>query len=192
MRATMDWHRDKIDAAANGTSQSDGPDDNHPSQSLAALSLSSVSSSLSSKYQRGFKGQRKPTVPPVIIIIADSPDNEDVVIKVMDEGGGIPRSQMNKIWSYLYTTANPVVQETFLQPVTASDNDDVAANADNTTTTGPSSPILAGLGFGLPMSRAYARYFGGDLDLISLEGYGTDAYLYLPRLGPNEESVGLP
>lgn len=41
---------------------------------------------------------------------------------------------------------------------------------------------LAGLGFGLPMSRLYARYFGGDLCLVNLPGYGVDAFLTLRRL----------
>lgn len=31
---------------------------------------------------------------------------------------------------------------------------------------------IAGLGYGLPMSRLYARYFGGSLDLFSLDGWG--------------------
>jgi 26S proteasome regulatory subunit T1 len=31
---------------------------------------------------------------------------------------------------------------------------------------------IAGLGFGLPMSRLYARYFGGSLSLVSLDGWG--------------------
>jgi pyruvate dehydrogenase kinase 2/3/4 len=43
--------------------------------------------------------------------------------------------------------------------------------------------VLAGYGYGLPISRLYARYFGGDLQIISMEGYGTDAYLHLNRLG---------
>jgi pyruvate dehydrogenase kinase 2/3/4 len=42
---------------------------------------------------------------------------------------------------------------------------------------------LAGLGYGLPISRNYARYFGGDLQIMSMEGYGTDSFIYLPRLG---------
>jgi len=49
--------------------------------------------------------------------------------------------------------------------------------------------MLAGYGFGLPLSRLYARYFGGDLRILSLDGYGTDAYLTLNRLGTYPEVV---
>ena len=53
---------------------------------------------------------------------------------------------------------------------------------------GESTP-LAGYGVGLPMSRLYARYFGGDLDIKSMEGFGTDCYLHLNRLGDNCENL---
>ena len=43
--------------------------------------------------------------------------------------------------------------------------------------------VMAGYGYGLPRSRLYARYFGGDLQVISMDGYGTDVYLHLNRLG---------
>ncbi len=33
------------------------------------------------------------------------------------------------------------------------------------------------------------RYFGGDLQIISMEGYGTDAYLHLNRLGTSQEPL---
>ena len=48
---------------------------------------------------------------------------------------------------------------------------------------------LAGLGYGLPISRAYARYFGGDLSVMSMEGYGTDAFVHLSRLGNHDEPL---
>lgn len=36
----------------------------------------------------------------------------------------------------------------------------------------PDNVTMAGYGYGLPISRLYARYFGGDLQIISMEGYG--------------------
>jgi len=39
------------------------------------------------------------------------------------------------------------------------------------------------------LARIYARYFGGELTLKSMEGYGLDAYLYLPRLGDACENL---
>ncbi|KAK1408164.1 hypothetical protein QVD17_39799 [Tagetes erecta] len=106
--------------------------------------------------------------PPVRIIVADG--LEDVTIKVSDEGGGIPRSGLPKIFTYLYSTAkNPLAERADL------------GTADIAT--------MAGYGFGLPISRLYARYFGGDLQIISMEGYGTDAYLHLSRLGDSQEPL---
>jgi len=106
--------------------------------------------------------------PPIKVVIADGQKNEDAVIKVSDEGGGIPRSNMDRIWSYLFTTADPAIQEGMV-----AFNENVDHSVD--------SP-LAGLGYGLPISRSYARYFGGDLSLMSMEGYGTDAFVHLNRL----------
>lgn len=41
---------------------------------------------------------------------------------------------------------------------------------------------MAGLGFGLPMARLFARYFGGELTLVNLPHYGVDAYVTLRAL----------
>ncbi|CAJ1959526.1 unnamed protein product [Cylindrotheca closterium] len=108
--------------------------------------------------------------PPIRVVIADGTENEDVIIKVSDQGGGIPRSEMSKIWSYLFTTASPKVQQEFFN-ATKQLNGAIENGS-----------VLAGLGYGLPLSRAYSRYFGGDLDLMSMEGYGTDAFCHLVRL----------
>lgn len=110
--------------------------------------------------------------PPIRLVVAEG--EEDITIKVSDEGGGIPRSGLPRIWTYLYSTAR--------SPLDDMDNDDTTEGSD-----GPS--VLAGYGYGLPISRLYARYFGGDLQIISMEGYGTDAYLHLNRLGNVQEPL---
>ena len=135
--------------------------------------------------------------PPVRLVVAEG--DEDVTLKVSDEGGGIPRSGLPRIWTYLYSTARSPLA-------------DMAADGDG----GDGPAVLAGYGYGLPISRLYARYFGGDLRLVSLRGasallfpashpvsptlpplsqiismenYGTDAYLHLNRLGNVSEPL---
>lgn len=108
--------------------------------------------------------------PPIRVIVAAGSQHEDVVIKVSDEGGGIPRSGMKRVWSYFYTSANSGTFDAF------SDGADFSTNTP-----------LAGLGYGLPLSRLYARYFGGDLQVIPMQGYGTDAYCFLKRVADATE-----
>ncbi len=80
----------------------------------------------------------------------------------------------------MFTTASPSILHNLLK-----DSDHEPVRDFDTA-----SP-LAGLGYGLPISRNYARYFEGDLTIMSMEGYGTDSFIYLPRLGGAKQSVVL-
>lgn len=113
-------------------------------------------------------------LPPVRVIIADGV--EDVTIKISDEGGGFRRSELSRVWSYLFTTAKLPAK----QLLEIEDNCRALSNRPD--------PI-AGFGYGLPLSRLYARYWGGELALASMEGYGTDAYLHLSKLGDRKERI---
>lgn len=92
---------------------------------------------------------------------------EDICVKMSDRGGGIPRSVSDLLFKYMYSTApQPSKSDAHTVP-------------------------LAGYGYGLPLSRLYARYFHGDLVLMSCEGYGTDAMIYMKALS-NEANELLP
>ncbi|KAJ0060306.1 hypothetical protein NL108_010131, partial [Boleophthalmus pectinirostris] len=92
-------------------------------------------------------------LPPIGVLV--SLGGEDMSIKVSDQGGGVPFRRIENLFSYMYSTA-PAPQM-----------------GDH------SRPPLAGFGYGLPISRLYAKYFQGDLQLYSMEGHGTDAVVYL-------------
>lgn len=75
-----------------------------------------------------------------------------------DKGGGFPFRRTENLFSYMYSTAPAPHIGDYIRPP------------------------LAGFGYGLPISRLYAKYFQGDLQLYSMEGHGTDAVIYLKAL----------
>ncbi|KAM8976007.1 pyruvate dehydrogenase kinase, isozyme 3 [Pelodytes ibericus] len=98
-------------------------------------------------------GERMESLPPIRTLVTMG--KEDMSIKISDHGGGVPFRKIDRLFHYMYSTApKPSLEPSRAVP-------------------------LAGFGYGLPISRLYARYFQGDLKLSSMEGVGTDAVIYL-------------
>ena len=108
-------------------------------------------------------------VPAVQITIAKG--QEDVTFRIRDQGGGIPKHRLSKVWNYSFTTADDDDDEL--------DNGVLSSASKLGVITGTGGPI-AGLGYGLPMTKIYAEWAGGSLQLRSIEDYGTDVFLRLP------------
>lgn len=111
-----------------------------------------------------------------------------VTIRIRDRGGGIGPEILPNIWSYSFTTMaddNDV-------PGVGSGSGIINNNVHNSTSidalsvissSGNGGSSIAGLGYGLPLGRAYAEYFGGGVAVQSLYGWGTDVYLRLKGVG---------
>ena len=131
----------------------------------------------------------------------------NLTIRIRDHGGGISPITYPSIWNYSFTTfnedelpsSNPSPSSSYntISPITkrssystiGTPNGNVdALNAISGTGTDASS--LAGLGYGLPLGRAYAEHFGGGIWVQSLWGWGTDVYLKVKGLGSVEEKTG--
>lgn len=91
-----------------------------------------------------------------------------ITIRIRDRGGGIEPDTLPNIWSYSFTTYNE----------NKADASPMSDGIKAITNSGDSSSI-AGLGYGLPLGRAYAEYFGGSIAVQSMHGWGTDVYLSL-------------
>ena len=44
-------------------------------------------------------------LPPIKVVISDGDSNSDIIMKISDEGGGIKRRNINRIWDYFYSTS---------------------------------------------------------------------------------------
>ena len=73
---------------------------------------------------------------------------------------------MNKLWHYTYSTSSEPI------PTKVDFRDH-----------------FSGGGYGLPLCRLFARYFGGQVTLMSTEGYGTDVYIQVHKLGNYSEVI---
>lgn len=105
-----------------------------------------------------------------------------VTIRIRDRGGGISPEVLPNIWSYSFTTFS---DEDDLPGQTPGSGSMDALNAISSA--GGEGSSIAGLGYGLPLGRAYAEYFGGGIAVQSLYGWGCDVYLKLKGLGKLKE-----
>lgn len=143
-------------------------------------------------------------LPPISITISQG--DGEVGIRIRDQGGGIPAIVRDEIFSYSFTTVKDGFDEGRVddvdipldqgssgiqgKPVSSDPNNDniFSPQARLSMQMGVGGP-MAGLGFGLPMARIYARSFGGHLDLISLPAHGCDVFLSLPDIGNQDVPI---
>lgn len=97
----------------------------------------------------------------------------DVLFRISDKSGGMSKSKMENLWSY--SNYNRFGNMNKIQQLEAKVNEH--------------EHLMIRLGIGLPMSRVYAEYWNGDINIMSMDGYGTDAYVRIPRLGINNENI---
>jgi hypothetical protein len=144
--------------------------------------------------------------PPIDVLICEAPQH--VIIRISDEGGGIPQEILPELWSFSKGSRRQAHLRNLLQvPKMAATMQELKPSSERDTindripgdkssrsyesslgslTTRP--PDLR-LGIGLPMCRVYAEYWAGRLELHSLEGYGVDAFLEIPKLGNKNEQL---
>lgn len=90
--------------------------------------------------------------------------NKNILIKIKDEGNGFSYLNTENVFSFLYTSVRKDIAELINKPI-----------------------VLSGYAHGLGLSRIYARYFGGDIKIISNEGTGTEVFIFLKILEANEK-----
>lgn len=142
--------------------------------------------------------------PPIEILICEAPQH--VVIRISDQGEGIPRDMIPYLWSFNKGPKNaarlhnlervPEMAATVNELEGSSPCQGVTENRglpekrrDSSLGSLSSRPPNLRLGMGLPMSRVYAEYWAGSLELHSLEGYGVDAFLQISKLGNQNEQI---
>jgi len=113
-------------------------------------------------------------MPPIEVTICINESN--FMLRISDRGGGIPDSRTADIFKYSFSTTEED-NNTELQTGGAFDGLMRAANSH-----GVIAGTLSGYGFGLPSSLAYAKFLGGSLSVIPMDGFGTDVFLKLSRI----------
>ena len=151
-------------------------------------------------------------VPPIEVLICETPQH--VIMRISDQGGGIPPEIFPHLWSFskgprrqdrlknlnqvprmaatmqeLRTAEKLNINETkeavATNPIKQSSSDQRSSSLSSLTSRKPDLR----LGIGLPMSKIYAEYWAGSLEIHSLEGYGVDAFLQISKLGNKNEQL---
>ncbi|KAH8731799.1 branched-chain alpha-ketoacid dehydrogenase [Phaeosphaeriaceae sp. PMI808] len=149
--------------------------------------------------------------PPIEVLICET--TQHVIIRISDQGGGVPNELLPYLWSFskgprrekrLENLARVPKLLGTLQELKVPDQDlsadlqqklgtrskhgDAGTHQGSLSSLTGRAPDLR-LGIGLPMSRLYSEYWAGSLEIHSLEGYGVDAFLQISKLGNKNERL---
>ena len=163
------------------------------------------------------EGGLRREVPPIEVTVCEAPQH--VIIRVSDQGGGIPRDILPYLWAFSKgPRSNQRLENLHQVPKMAATLQEVRVSRelpeppascpevspavqhassgthhiqphDSSLSSLSSRPPNLRLGMGLPLSRVYAEYWAGSLEVHSLEGYGVDAFLQISKLGNKNEQL---
>ncbi|KAI0834154.1 alpha-ketoacid dehydrogenase kinase [Hypoxylon sp. FL0890] len=139
--------------------------------------------------------------PPIEVTVCEA--QQHVIIRISDQGGGIPRDVLPYLWSFgkgplknqrLKNLGQVPLMAATLQELRVDDKKLTGLQSEHSSHNSSLSslstrPPNLRLGMGLPLSRVYAEYWAGSLELHSLEGYGVDAFLQISKLGNKNEQL---
>jgi hypothetical protein len=144
--------------------------------------------------------------PPIEVLICET--SQHVIFRISDQGGGIPKEILPHLWSFskgprkntrLKNLQRVPKMAATMQEVRIDHTDagkhfsskDISETeyGDSSLSSLTSRPPNLRLGIGMPMSRIYAEYWAGSLEIHSLEGYGVDAFLQISKLGNKNEQL---
>ncbi|CAK1366027.1 [Pyruvate dehydrogenase (acetyl-transferring)] kinase 2, mitochondrial [Cercospora beticola] len=139
--------------------------------------------------------------PPIEVLICEAAQH--VIIRISDQGGGVDREVLPYLWSFAKGPRRtnrlqnlgqvPRLAATMQELKTPEEVDRKGKHPGerfgNSLATLSVRPPELKLGMGLPMSKIYAEYWAGSLQVHSLEGWGCDAFLQISRLGNKNEKL---
>ncbi|KAI9245343.1 branched-chain alpha-ketoacid dehydrogenase [Phascolomyces articulosus] len=128
---------------------------------------------LSNSFRHTIATHSQNNLPPIKVTICSN--EADVLFRISDQGGGMPASIYNQLWSY---GQRPHARFGNFRNVSQ-----LAARITE------HDQVTVPLGIGLPMSRVYTEYWGGDINIVTMDGWGTDAYVRIPRFGTQLENL---
>lgn len=117
--------------------------------------------------------QTTPHAPSKEIRVTLCSNEEDVMFRISDQGGGMSKEIFQRLWSYGNYKRFGNMENVRELEAKINEHEKMAMR----------------LGIGLPMSKVYAEYWGGNINVVTMEGYGTDAYVRIPRLGTQNENI---
>ncbi|KAI9491428.1 branched-chain alpha-ketoacid dehydrogenase [Zychaea mexicana] len=128
---------------------------------------------LSNSFRHTIATHPQHTLPPIKVTVCSN--DADVLFRISDQGGGMSASIYNQIWSY---GQRPHARFGNFRNVSQ-----LAARITE------HDQVTVPLGIGLPMSRVYTEYWGGNINIVTMDGWGTDAYVRVPRFGTQLENL---